>query len=228
MLEEKLFALSKKLGHQFSKPELLRAAVTHRSRGGIHNERLEFLGDSVLNFTVASELYHRFPKAREGDLTRMRAHLVRGETLAEIARDLSLGDYLNLGMGEQRSGGHQRSSILADALEAIIGALYLEGGLLLCRSRILEWYADRLNNLTTGISEKDAKTRLQEYLQSKHLPLPEYHIVEVIGDPHDPTFKIQCDVSILNKPIFGMANNRRKAEQQAAELALELIHHGKK
>lgn len=228
MQEEKLEALSRKLGHHFSRTELLRAALTHRSRGGVHNERLEFLGDSILNFTIAAELYHRFPNSREGDLTRMRALLVRGETLAQIARDLSLGEYLNLGIGERKSGGQQRASILGDALEAIIGALYLEGGLPLCRARIMDWFESRLENLTTpGISQKDAKTRLQEYLQAKKMPLPEYHIVEVYGDPHNPTFKVQCMASVLEKPVYGLSNSRRKAEQAAAENALEILNHDK-
>lgn len=224
MLEEKLETLSRKLGHRFARPELLRAAITHRSRGAMHNERLEFLGDSILNFTIAAELYHRFPKAREGDLTRMRALLVRGETLAQIARDLSLGDYLHLGLGERKSGGQQRQSILADALEAIIGALYLEGGLPLCRARLMDWYESRLEGLTPGTSQKDAKTRLQEYLQSKKQALPEYHIVDVSGDPHNPTFKVQCTIGLLGKSVFGVANSRRKAEQVAAENALEILN----
>jgi len=224
MLDEKLESLSQKLGHRFTHPDLLRSAITHRSRGRMHNERLEFLGDSILNFTIASELYHRFPKAREGDLTRMRALLVRGETLAQIARDLSLGEYLHLGLGERKSGGQQRESILADALEAIIGALYLEGGFPLCHSRILVWFESRLENLTPGTSQKDAKTRLQEYLQSKREALPEYQIVEVSGDAHNPLFKVQCVVRILNKPVFGIANSRRKAEQAAADQALEILN----
>lgn len=227
MQEEKFEALSRKLGHRFARTELLRAAITHRSRGGMHNERLEFLGDSILNFTIADELYHRFPKSREGDLTRMRAVLVRGETLAQIARDLALGDYLHLGLGERKSGGQQRESILADALEAIIGALYLEGGLTLCRARILAWYESRLEGLTPSASQKDAKTKLQEYLQAKHLTLPEYHIVDVSGDPHNPTFKVHCMVSMLDKPVQGVANSRRKAEQAAAENTLEILNHGK-
>lgn len=227
MLDDKLEALSRKLGYRFTRPELLRSAITHRSRGGMHNERLEFLGDSILNFTIAAELYHRFPKAREGDLTRMRALLVRGVTLAEIARDLSLGEYLHLGLGERKSGGQQRESILADALEAIIGALYLEGGLPLCRARLMEWYESRLDSLTPGASQKDAKTRLQEYLQGKKQALPEYQIVDVSGDPHNPTFKVQCTTSVLEKSVYGVANSRRKAEQAAAENALEILNHGK-
>lgn len=218
--EDKQNELIRRLGYSFTNLALLRSAITHRSTGGMHNERLEFLGDSLLNFTIASELYHRFPKAREGELTRMRARLVRGETLAEIARDLSIGDYLELGAGEKKSGGQKRDSILADALEAIIGALYLDGGVEICRERILTWYESRLDHLTVDKTEKDAKTRLQEYLQAKRLPLPEYKVMRIEGDPHSPTFKIECKVSLLDKPTIGMAQSRRKAEQIAAENAL--------
>lgn len=221
--EDKLIQLSKRLGYSFANSPLLRSAVTHRSTGGAHNERLEFLGDSLLNFTIAADLYHRFPKAREGELTRMRARLVREETLAEIARDLQLGDYLQLGPGEKKSGGYQRDSILADALEAIIGALFLDAGVMVCQERICAWYESRLTQLVPEASEKDAKTQLQEYLQAKRLPLPEYLVVAIEGDPHDPTFRIQCSVSLLEVPIVGMANSRRKAEQIAAELTLKKL-----
>jgi ribonuclease III len=223
MIEEKLPILMRKLGYKFVNLDLLRSAITHRSRGGTHNERLEFLGDSILNFTIAAELYRRFPKAREGDLTRMRALMVRGETLSLIAREFSLGEYLHLGLGEQKSGGSQRDSILADAVEAIIGAMFLDGGLEICQKRILEWFDARLQLLSPGGSEKDAKTKLQEFLQAKHLALPDYRIVETTGDPHDPTFKVECVSDVLEKPIYGTANTRRKAEQAAAEAALEFL-----
>lgn len=227
MTEEKLQSLARKLGYDFKNPELLRAAITHRSRGSTHNERLEFLGDSILNFLVAEELYHRFSKAKEGDLTRMRAKLVRGETLAGIARDLALGEYIQLGLGELKSGGKERDSILADALEAVIGALYLEGGLNLCRSKILAWLDSRLTALTLETAEKDAKTRLQEFLQARHMPLPEYRIAEISGDAHHPIFKVECTVHQLQKTIMGQGNSRRKAEQAAAEAALEILMHAK-
>lgn len=227
MLEEKLRQLSRTLGYSFKKLDLLQAALTHRSRGGAHNERLEYLGDSLLNFTIAAELYQRFPKVREGDLTRMRAFLVRGETLAYIARDLYLGDYLNLGVGEQKSGGHMRDSILADAVEAIIGAIYLDAGVEVARSRILAWYSARLDALVIKGPQKDAKTRLQEYCQARRLPLPHYQVIKIEGDAHEPIFKIQCVVISLNEPNWGVANNRRKAEQAAAEAALKALQNEK-
>jgi ribonuclease-3 len=223
MLEEKLQQLSRKLGYSFKSKELLQAALTHRSKGGAHNERLEYLGDSLLNFTIAAELFQRFPKVREGDLTRMRAFLVRGETLAYVARDLSLGDYLNLGIGEQKSGGHMRDSILADAVEAIIGAIYLDSGVEAARSRILDWYLSRLDALVLKGPQKDAKTRLQEYCQARRLPLPHYQVMMIEGDAHEPIFKIQCVVVTLSEPYWGVANNRRKAEQAAAEAALKVL-----
>lgn len=228
MSEDKLQALARKIGHRFINTELLRAAITHRSRGSFHNERLEFLGDAILNFIIAQELYDRFPKAEEGELTRLRAKLVRGETLADIARDLSLGEYLQLGPGELKSGGMQRDSILADALEAIIGALFLEGDLALAKSRLMVWFETRLNALNLHETQKDAKTRLQEYLQAKHLALPEYQIIETEGDPHHPIFKVECRIPQLHKSVYGVGNTRRKAEQAAAEAILESLNHVKK
>lgn len=228
MMNDKFLPLIHKLGHSFKNPDLLHSALTHRSRGAAHNERLEFLGDALLNFTIAAELYHRFPKAREGDLTRMRALLVRGETLSEIARSLQLGDYLNLGVGEKKSGGHARDSILADALEACVGAIYLDGGLDVCVQCILSWFVERLESLRLKTPQKDAKTRLQEYLQARRLPLPVYKILSIEGDPHEPLFKMQCNISNLDKPFFGLANTRRKAEQAAAEAALQVLQDAKK
>lgn len=223
--QDKSRRLMKVLAHNFQDPALLRLAISHRSSGVDHNERLEFLGDSILNFVIAAELYSRFPAAREGDLTRLRAGLVRGLTLAEIARELKLGEYLSLGMGEQRSGGHQRDSILADALEAIIGALYLDANIELCRARLLEWYKTRLDALVLapGGSSKDAKTRLQEYLQARHMSLPEYQVQQVGGDPHNPVFEVYCSIALLPSPLVGIANTRRQAEQNAADAALEAL-----
>lgn len=220
---EKAEQLAKKLNHAFSDIKLLHEAITHRSMSEINNERLEFLGDSILNFVIAAELYSRFPKAREGDLTRLRALLVRGETVAEVARELGVGEYLSLGVGERKSGGHQRTSILADALEAIIGAIYLDSGLTLCRSCILHWYEPRLNALVPGVSQKDAKTRLQEYVQARRVPLPEYQVIQIGGDAHNPIFEVQCIFSLLEGPFIGVANTRRKAEQNAADLALRAL-----
>ncbi len=222
--EEKAHKLAKILKYNFLDIKLLCAAITHRSSSGTNNERLEFLGDSVLNFVIATELYRRFPKAREGDLTRLRAILVRGETVAEVARDLGIGQYLSLGLGEQKSGGHQRESILADALEAIIGAICLDANIEVCYARILEWYENRLDALVPNALQKDAKTQLQEYLQARHLPLPEYQVVEILGDPHNPIFQVNCLISLLESPVVGRASSRRKAEQNAAEAALKVLN----
>lgn len=221
-----LESLYQKLGYEFKQPALLSAALTHRSQGGAHNERLEFLGDACLNFTIAAELFQRFPKVREGDLTRMRALLVRGETLAQVARELSIGDYLQMGVGERKSGGHMRSSILSDALEAIIGAIYLDGDIEICRTRVLTWYEHHLDALLIKMPQKDAKTRLQEYCQTHGLPLPRYEIVEILGEAHEPIFKVQCLVAVIDQPFMGIANVRRKAEQAAAEAALEELKNG--
>jgi ribonuclease-3 len=220
---EKTEQLAKKLHYVFSDIKLLRAAMTHRSSGATNNERLEFLGDSILNFVIAAELYARFSRAREGDLTRLRALLVRGETVAEVAREFGIGEYLSLGIGERKSGGHQRESILADALEAIIGAIYLDSNLEVCRACILGWYESRLNALVPGVSQKDAKTRLQEYMQARHLALPEYHVLNMGGDAHNPMFEVECRFALLQGPFIGIASTRRKAEQNAADLALEAL-----
>lgn len=224
---EKAAQLAKKLNHTFSDIKLLHAAITHRSSSEINNERLEFLGDSILNFVVAAELYERFPKAREGDLTRLRALLVRGETVAEVAKELSVGDYLSLGIGERKSGGHQRISILADALEAIIGAIYLDASLAVCRVCILCWYEARLNALVPGVSQKDAKTELQEYMQARRVPLPEYRVIQMNGDAHNPLFEVQCIFALLEGPFIGVANTRRKAEQNAADAALKALKYAR-
>lgn len=221
--EEKFRLLQKQLGYRFNDPDLLNAAITHRSMGGAHNERLEFLGDAMLNFTIAAELYRRFPKAKEGELTRLRAHLVRGETLSILARHLDLGEFLQLGIGELKSGGHERDSILADALEAIIGALYLDGGIEEAQQCIYAWFQPLLKDLVPEASLKDAKTRLQEFLQAKKLALPEYEVVAIEGDAHNPTFRIKCSVTLLKEPIVGVANSRRRAEQAAAETVLKLL-----
>ena len=220
---EKAEQLSKKLNHAFSDIQLLQAAITHRSSSETNNERLEFLGDAILNVVVAAELYVRFPKAQEGDLTRLRALLVRGETVAEVAREFGLGEYLSLGIGERKSGGHQRTSILADALEAIIGAIYLDSSLEVCRLCVLRWYESRLNALLPGTSQKDAKTQLQEYMQARHVPLPAYQVVQMGGDPHRPIFEVHCVLTLLKGPFIGIASTRRKAEQNAADLALKAL-----
>lgn len=215
--------LQRKLGYQFQRQELLHLALTHRSASNKHNERLEFLGDSILSFTIASTLYQRFPGADEGDLSRMRATLVRGYTLAEIAREFELGECLYLGPGELKSGGFRRESILADAVEAIIGALFLDSDIHNTERLILNWYQKRLDEISPGDKQKDAKTRLQEYLQGRHLPLPCYMVAEVHGEAHDQEFIIHCQVNGIAQPVMGKGSSRRKAEQIAAEQVLKLL-----
>lgn len=222
-MDLKLAALTRRLGYQFRDPELLLCALTHRSAGGQHNERLEFLGDAILSFLVAAELYSRFPKATEGQMSRLRASLVKGEELAEIAREFEFGDCLILGSGELKSGGFRRESILADAFEAIIGAIYLDGGLEAVSERVMHWYRARYDRISLDTVQKDPKTRLQEYLQSRKLPLPEYTVLSVQGDAHDQVFRMSCTVHGLKEPTEGGGSSRRRAEQEAAEKALSLI-----
>jgi len=227
MNKNSIETLSHQLGYHFLDTGLLVSAITHRSKGSLHNERLEFLGDAILNFVVALLLYQRYPHAKEGELTRMRAHLVRKETLVEIARLLSLSEYLQLGISELKSGGHSRDSILADALEAIIGAIYLDGGLEACLGRIQVFYGKHFEDMDVGPFEKDPKTRLQEYLQSRHLSLPLYEIVERKGESHRPTFTVKCVIPELNQSFIGTGANKREAEQAGAKLALEAINEKK-
>ena len=219
--------LQRELGYDFNDPQLLSLALTHRSASGLNNERLEFLGDSIVNHIIAEALYRQFPKSREGDMSRMRASLVKGDTLAEVARELQLGDYLQLGPGERKSGGYRRSSILADAFEALVGAILLDSDVEQCRSCVLGWFASRLQRLTVGAADKDAKTRLQEYLQGRSKPLPNYELLDVEGEDHDQQFLVACR---LQKPAIvaeGKGSSRRKAEQAAASSALmRLASHG--
>ncbi len=195
--------LTSKLGYTFKETELLNLALTHRSANGKHNERLEFLGDSILSFVIADELYRRFPKVNEGDMSRMRATLVRGNTLAELGREFDLGDYLKLGPGELKSGGFRRDSILADAVEAIIGAIYLDSDLETARSIVLEWYHGRLEEIKPGASQKDPKTRLQEFLQGRRKPLPVYTVTNIKGEAHNQEFTVACEVAGMDTPVIG-------------------------
>lgn len=220
MSDSAIARLQQRLGYRFDKPEQLQLALTHRSHGAQNNERLEFLGDSILNCMVGEALYHRFPEAREGQLSRLRAELVKGTTLAELALEFELGECLLLGEGERKSGGRQRESILADCVEAIIGAIYLEAGYTTCRERVIAWYQSRLAALSAEVTGKDAKTRLQEWLQSRGQPLPDYQVVEADGAAHNQMFTVECRVAQLRQPTRGRAANRREAEKQAAELAL--------
>jgi len=208
------------LDYRFSDISLLRLALTHRSKGSANNERLEFLGDAILGFVAADLLYTRFDAAPEGQLSRFRASLVKKETLAELAREFSLGDYLLLGSGELKSGGFQRDSILADAMEAIIGAIYLDGGLDHARRLIEGCLAPRLAGLSAESELKDPKTRLQEFLQARHAPLPVYVVRKTSGNEHNQCFEVSCEVQGLAEPVCGKGSSRRKAEQAAAEQAL--------
>ncbi len=215
--------LQDRLGYHFQDEGQLQLALTHRSFGTPNNERLEFLGDSVLNLILGEALYQRFPATREGQLSRLRAQMVKGATLAELAQEFGLGVCLRLGEGEMKSGGRQRESILADALEAVIGALYLEAGLSVCTERVTAWYESRLSQLSPDEPSKDPKTQLQEYLQAKHLPLPDYEVVQVAGQAHARTFTIACRVAPLKEPLHASASNRRDAEQQAAAAVLKKL-----
>lgn len=215
--------LNFKLGSPFANLAPLRLAITHRSFSSDNNERLEFLGDSILNFVIARELFKRFPEAREGRLSRMRAQLVKGQTLAEIAREFQLGDYLIMGSGELKSGGFNRDSILSDTLEAVIGAIFIETNIESVSEKILNWFESRLSNLSPESSQKDAKTLLQEYLQARNSSLPEYKIVNVEGKSHDQIFHVECSAELLSESVRGKGTNRRMAEQQAAESALEML-----
>jgi len=209
--------LHKTLDYQFTNLDYLELALTHRSfSGSKNNERLEFLGDSILNFVIAEALYFKFPGAKEGQMSRLRASLVKGETLAKIGISWDLGDYLKLGSGELKSGGFRRESILADTVEAIIGAISLDQGREVARQKVLDWYASRLDSLTLDQVTKDPKTQLQEYLQSRKLPLPLYQVDSIVGDPHEQTFTVSCKVEALEETVSGIGNSRRSAEQNAA------------
>lgn len=221
--ERALKALANKLGHSFTDPELLVLALTHRSFAGKNNERIEFLGDAILNFVVGEALFERFPDAREGQLSRLRAKLVKGETLAVLARHFQIGDHLRLGSGELKSGGFRRDSILADAMEGIIGAIYLDAGMQTARERILEWLEEEFKTLTLVDTNKDPKTRLQEFLQSRGTDLPLYEVTDIQGEPHERTFFVECNISFINKKTRGKGASRRIAEQEAAEKGLELL-----
>jgi len=218
--------LSKKLNYQFSDLSLLSEAITHRSKQSKNNERLEFLGDSVLGYVISSELFRRFPDALEGVLTRGRAALVKGETLAEMALSLDLGDFLQLGPGELKSGGFRRKSILADAMEAIIGAIYLDGGLEAAREYVLSIYKNKLAILSLDKVSKDPKTQLQEKLQSVKKPLPEYEVVATSGSDHEQVFEVKCKVAGISRSVKGIGRSRRKAEQDAAKKMLKVIDAG--
>ena len=222
MKETELKRLEKRIGYTFSNFDLLKQALTHRSALGDHNERLEFLGDSILSFAISTDLYLRFPKVNEGDLSRMRATLVCGKMLAEIGREFQLSDCLILGPGELKSGGFRRDSIIADGVEAIIGAAFLDSNIDTTKKLILKWFDSRLRTIEPGISQKDPKTRLQEHLQSRKQPLPLYEVLEIKGEAHNQRFTMSCSIAGL-KAVEGQGTSRRKAEQIAAEKMLEAL-----
>lgn len=217
-------ALSKKLGLSFNNPQIFTMALTHRSANSKNNERLEFLGDSILGFVVAQKLYDLFPSASEGVLSRLRASLVNQSSLAELARQHQLGDYLLLGSGELKSGGFRRDSILSDALEAIMGALFKDQGINACQTWIELLFAEKLNDLSLDNWQKDPKTQLQELMQSKKQILPEYTLITMSGLAHEQMFQVKCSIPLLTDTCVGTGISRKKAEQSAAELMLELLN----
>lgn len=215
--------LERLIGYQFKNQSLLQQALTHRSHGSQNNERLEFLGDGVLNFIVAHQLFLRFPKLSEGDLSRMRAQLVKEPTLGEVAVGLNLGDHLRLGEGELKSGGWRRPSVLADALEAIVGAVYLDGGFDAAEQMVVGLFTPLLEKLDPKAIGKDPKSLLQEYLQGRKMDLPEYKVLATEGEAHCQTFRVECHIDQLKITTSGEGSSRRAAEQQAAELAYKKV-----
>ena len=212
--------LARKLGLTFNQPMLVKRALTHRSANADNNERLEFLGDSVLGFVIAERLYQKFTEADEGVLSRLRATLVNQTALANIARKLNLGDYLILGSGELKSGGYRRDSILSDAMEALIGALLIDQGMDACRVWILELFSEQIDGLSMRDWKKDPKTRLQESMQARGLDLPAYSLKSVVGQPHDQCFVVECRVSLTEETCEGRGSSRKRAEQESAEKML--------
>jgi ribonuclease III len=213
-------ALLKKLEYSFNDISLLDEALTHRSYSSKNNERLEFLGDGILNFVIAHELFKLYPDVQEGDLSRLRANLVNKDSLAEIASHLELGEVIKLGSGELKSGGFRRPSILADAVESIFGAVYCDGGFESCRELIIRLYASRLALSVDLQTLKDPKTQLQELLQSRHFSLPDYHVVNITGQAHAQIFRVKCRIEKMSIEVTGEGKSRRKAEQIAAEKAI--------
>lgn len=212
-----------RIGHSFSRPKLLQQALTHRSYSAKNNERLEFLGDAILGMVISHILYERFEQAQEGELSQLRANLVKGAVLAELAQELGIGEHLRLGSGELKTGGHRRDTILADAMEAIIGAIFLDAGIDACRQIIANWFSHRLNCLSFKTISKDAKTLLQEYLQAHSRELPIYRIIESTGDPHEQIFRVRCTVRDSEQTAVGEGGSRKKAEQAAAQAIVKQL-----
>lgn len=219
-MQTKLKILMETIGYQFHDLALLETALSHRSYGKANNERLEFLGDAVVNFIIASELFKYFPTAQEGQLSRLRAYLVRGETHAEIAKEFNLSEYMRLGIGESKSGGAYRVSILADAIEALIGAIFLDSNMEVCYAKVVDWYRPRIQKLTLKEIYKDPKSLLQEIVQAQQLPLPKYILAKVSGKEHAQKFYIECRVALLDSVVLGEGSSRRRAEQEAASNVL--------
>ncbi|MCW9717887.1 ribonuclease III [Avibacterium sp. 21-599] len=225
-MTKNLDRLQRNIGYQFQDINWLKQALTHRSAAKNHNERLEFLGDAILNYTIANALYQQFPQCNEGELTRMRATLVREPTLAQLAKEFELGEYMLLGSGELKSGGFRRASILADCMEAIIGAISLDRDLTTSTEVTHLWYQRLLREIKPGENQKDPKTRLQEYLQADHLPLPSYNVVNIRGEAHNQTFTVECrveNVKKIDRTFIGVGSSRRKAEQAAAQQILKIL-----
>jgi ribonuclease III len=221
--DELLTWAERSFGHVFRQPALCEAAVTHRSAAGEHNERLEFLGDSILNCVVARWLYDAHPAADEGDLSRLRATLVSGESLAQVAAGLGLSEHLRLGSGELKSGGFRRASILADALEAMLGAIFLDSGFDAAAAAVRRILGPRMLQLPPAETLKDPKTRLQEALQARGLALPVYSLISVTGEPHSQSFDVRCEVEAFGLSSAGEGASRRRAEQSAAAKLLALL-----
>ncbi len=213
-----------KLELEFKDPALFTRALTHRSMGSNNNERLEFLGDSILGFIIAQKLYELFPEASEGVLSRLRANLVNQSSLAELAREHNLGDYLILGSGELKSGGYRRDSILSDALEAIMGALLKDQGVKVCQQWVLNLFEKKISDLSLDNWQKDPKTRLQELMQAGKYELPEYSLITMSGVAHAQTFKVSCKTPLRTEKTIGKGVSRKKAEQAAAEEMLKLLN----
>lgn len=230
VLNKNSSALCKQLGHVFTQPQLLQRALTHRSYAPEHNERLEFLGDSILGCVIAKYLYSTYPHLSEGELSRLRSNLVKEDTLVILAQQLNLGNQLKLGEGERKSGGFRRPSILADAVEALFGAVFLDGGFAAAEQAVLNLFIPYLERVDVQTLGKDAKTLLQEYLQARRAPLPTYSVVGTQGEAHAQSFQVECSIPSLKITTRGEGTSRRNAEQQAAQAAYQIIqadHSGK-
>lgn len=215
------------INYSFKDIHLLELALTHRSMGGKNNERMEFLGDSLVNLMIAEAIYLKLGKANEGEMSRLRSSLVSGEALAGVARELGIGEYIYLGQGELKSGGHNRSSILACTVESIIGGIYLDSDFNTCKATVLGWFKTRIDSLSLEDECKDTKTRLQEYLQGKKMPLPKYTLMKTEGQAHDQMFTVQCEVMDLGITMTAKSTTRRQAEKDAAKLILEKLNEHK-